>query len=67
MDDDERQNFIGDLKIGEHKSQETVFRRTIDVSNPTDDVYRTSMTLSVNNGNNIQFLLWAIYTNKFKE
>ncbi|KAJ8674657.1 hypothetical protein QAD02_010443 [Eretmocerus hayati] len=42
--------FIGDLKIGERHSDETVFRRTVDVSNPTDDVYSSAIMLSVERG-----------------
>lgn len=48
---DERETgFIGDLIIGLRRSDETIFRRTVQVSNPTKRVYRTTISLNVNNG-----------------
>ena len=50
LDEDREVRFIGDLVIGKHRADETVFRRTVDVSNPTGGVYSTEITLSVTNG-----------------
>ncbi|XP_033226075.1 uncharacterized protein LOC117178748 [Belonocnema kinseyi] len=48
---DEREGgFIGDLIIGQRRADETVFRRTVQVSNPTKQVYSTAISLNVNNG-----------------
>ncbi|XP_063990227.1 uncharacterized protein LOC135169296 isoform X1 [Diachasmimorpha longicaudata] len=50
LDDNRAMRFIGDLTIGERQPSETVFSRTIEVSNPTPEVYRTSISVSVDNG-----------------
>ncbi|XP_015108993.1 uncharacterized protein LOC107035881 [Diachasma alloeum] len=50
LDDDRAMRFIGDLTIGERQHSETVFSRTIQVSNPTPEVYRTAISVSVDNG-----------------
>ncbi|XP_012276264.1 uncharacterized protein LOC105697484 [Orussus abietinus] len=42
--------FIGDLVIGNRRADETVFWRTVEISNPTDEVYSTVITASVNHG-----------------
>ncbi|XP_011309129.1 uncharacterized protein [Fopius arisanus] len=50
LDDGKAMRFIGDLTIGERQPSETVFTRTIQVSNPTPEVYRTAISVSVDNG-----------------
>ncbi|XP_011499938.1 PREDICTED: uncharacterized protein LOC105363837 [Ceratosolen solmsi marchali] len=42
--------FIGDLEIGDRHADETVFRRSVEISNPTDEVYNTAITLNVERG-----------------
>ncbi|XP_063990228.1 uncharacterized protein LOC135169296 isoform X2 [Diachasmimorpha longicaudata] len=60
LDDNRAMRFIGDLTIGERQPSETVFSRTIEVSNPTPEVYRTSISVSVDNeiGNSDVFHSW---------
>ena len=48
--------FIGDLIIGQQRADETVFRRNIQVSNPTKRIYSTRITFNVNNGK--FFIFW---------
>ncbi|XP_043270752.1 uncharacterized protein [Venturia canescens] len=48
--------FIGDLVVGERRADETIFRRTVEVSNPTEDVYSTAINLSVTNGGIIHYM-----------
>ena len=64
--------FIGDLIIGQQRADETVFRRNIQVSNPTKRIYSTRITFNVNNGkffifwefnqctNSVKIKLWII-------
>lgn len=51
--------FIGDLTIGDRHADETIFRRTMEISNPTDQVYSSAVMLNVERGktewNSLQF------------
>ncbi|KAL7286885.1 uncharacterized protein LOC106650898 [Trichogramma pretiosum] len=47
--------FIGDLVIGDRLADETVFRRSVDIANPTNQVYSTTISLNVERGK-IHFL-----------
>ncbi|XP_014208843.1 uncharacterized protein LOC106639650 [Copidosoma floridanum] len=42
--------FIGDLVIGERHADETIFRRSIEAANPTDQVYSSAVTINVERG-----------------
>jgi hypothetical protein len=38
------------MEIGDRRGDETIFRRSVEISNPTDDVYNTAITLNVERG-----------------
>ncbi|OXU22886.1 hypothetical protein TSAR_000113 [Trichomalopsis sarcophagae] len=49
-DNKRESRFIGDLVIGERLADETIFRRSVEISNPTDQVYNSAIMLSVERG-----------------
>lgn len=42
--------FIGDLVLGKRYADETIFRRVIELENPTDTVQSTTLNMSVSDG-----------------
>ncbi|XP_076656127.1 uncharacterized protein LOC143360860 [Halictus rubicundus] len=48
--DERGTGFIGDLTVGRHFADETVFRRVIEFENPTNVIQSSTLNLSVSNG-----------------
>ncbi|XP_024938316.1 uncharacterized protein LOC107265070 isoform X1 [Cephus cinctus] len=47
---DAETRFIGDLVIGQRQQEETLFWRSLEIDNPTNDVYGQEIALAVTNG-----------------